>query len=322
MSSPDTTGGAVVTPDVKMHGEWVDDDSTQQPTYEGGPADLSISRDRKPRGARRSFRPTTVLAVLLIIGGSLILLDLSGGPTETVRSFGHVVGGGAQEWADTAVGPLRRIPENRTAVEVLQEEVTALQARNNELEVEAALAEEGLHSTESSKKLRAWAKQAGLNVLPANVVAASSGVGASNTFTLDAGTADGVRSNSAVVANGGLAGRIVEAGPATSTLQLISDPESVVWARTQQLRNAVAVQGTGKGIELGLVDQFTELANGELITTLGSPDSRPYPRGVPIGRVGKASKSKDSLNRGIALEPIADLSSLDLVGIITPSGGQ
>lgn len=321
MSSPDATGGSVVTPDVKMHGEWSQDQADEHPRYEGSSDTLKIDTDRTPRRPRGSLRPTTLLAVLLVLGGSLILFDLSGGPTETVRGFGHVVGGGAQEWADTAIGPLRRIPEKRTAVEVLQEEIATLEARNNELELQTALAEEGLRSTESSKKLRAWAKQAGLKIQPANVVAATSGIGSSNTFTLDAGTNDGVQPDTAVVANGGLAGRIVEAGPATSTLQLISDPGSVVWARTQQLRNAVVVEGTGEGVELGLVDQFTKLAKGELITTLGSPDSRPYPRGIPIARVGKVTKSQGSLERGTRLEPIADLKSLDLVGIIISGKG-
>jgi rod shape-determining protein MreC len=125
-----------------------------------------------------------------------------------------------------------------------------------------------------------------------------------------------VQVESAVVVNGGLVGRIVEVGPQTSSLQLLTDPANRVWSRTDDSRAAVVVEGTGSGLRLGLVDQFTQVSVGQKVKTLGSPGARPYPRGLLIGKVTEIRGPQGSLDRDVIVTPVADLGALDIVGIV------
>ncbi|MCH9816719.1 MAG: rod shape-determining protein MreC [Actinomycetia bacterium] len=301
---------------IRVLGEWPEPDD--QPEAQDPPrvVDGANRGERRPRRRRGQWRPTTVLTTLIVIGLALVLLDLSGGPTQAIRSAGHSIGGGVQEWANTAVGPVRGLPQRSANTTALTDQIAALQARNNELETRQAAIMDAAATDANSKRMRKWAAQSDIKVLPSHVVASAAGIGASNSVTLDAGSLDGVAVESAVVADGGLVGRIVEVGPQTSTLQLMTDPENRIWSRTADSRAAVVVEGTGSGLSLGLVDQFTKVKIGQQVNTLGSPGARPYPRGLPIGEVTAINGPQGSLERDVVITPVADLTGLDIVGIV------
>ena len=301
---------------IRVLGEWPEEDqhaAEQDPPHIVG--DAGRNRGRQWRG-RRQWRPTTVLTTLLVVGLALVLLDLSGGPTQAFRSAGHTIGGGVQEWANKAVGPVRGLPQRSENTSELTDQIAALQARNNELETRQSAIMDAAATDANSKSMRKWAAESDIKVLPSHVVASAAGIAASNSVTLDAGSFDGVEVESAVVANGGLVGRIVEVGPQTSTLQLMTDPNNRIWSRTADSRAAVVVEGTGTGLTLGLVDQFTKVAIGQKVNTLGSPGARPYPRGLPIGEVTAINGPQGSLERDVVVTPVADLTALDIVGIV------
>ena len=57
-----------------------------------------------------------------------------------------------------------------------------------------------------------------------------------------------------------------------------------------------------------------------LVRWWGSEDGAPYAAGVPIGRVTQVfANLRDQTQRAV-IEPFADFSSLDLVGVLVPSG--
>lgn len=309
---------------ITMLGAW-SDAPTSDRTGQADEAQLPAleSAGRRRRGSRASvrsilsWRPTTVLAVLLAAGVGLVFLDLGGAQTQSLRSLGHTVGGGAQRWADGAVGPLRDLPERRTDAREYRERVAELEARNNVLEAERAALIDREFTKSGTTKLRRWASERKVSVVPSHVVASAIGIASSHSVTLDIGAKAGIEPDLSVVADGALVGRIVDVGPNTSTLLLITDPSNRVWGRTQRSRAPVVVDGADSGLRLGLVNQFAKVRVGETISTMGSPNGKPYPRGIPIGTIASIDGNQGALDRSIAVEPITDLVDLDLVGIVT-----
>lgn len=323
-------------PDVVLLGEWPAADADAGKPVPGAVAVVPES-SRDGRGPRswprrvgrhlRSWRPSAVLALLLLTAAVFMLLDLRGGPTQTLRSLGQSVGGPAQEWGDRIIGPIRDTPLRRADELALRGSIAELAARNEMLKQKNSTLKSRLRDVSEAGEITKWAKSAQLEMTPARVVAVESGRTPNQSLTLDVGRHDGLEPNLAVVGQGALVGRLVEVGPDTSTVQLISDPASRVWAQIAESRESVVATGSGTGIELDFVDLQAQIEPDQTVATMGSPGSRPYPAGIRIARVVSVSGQPDQsgqlgqAGQRVTAEPIADLSALDVVAVISPRTG-
>lgn len=270
----------------------------------------------------RSWRPSAVLAMLLVTATLVMLVDLRDGPTQILRSIGQATGGTAQEWADRVIGPVRETPLKRPDGPALLGLIADLEARNSLLEHENAALAGQLRAAGEAGQVKKWAKDARLDVIPARIVAVESGRAANRSVTIDVGSRDGLEQDLAVVGQGALVGRLVDVGPSTSTVQLISDRGSHVWSRIVQSEETVVAAGSGDGIELEFVDSLAEIAQGQRLVTLGSPGSKPYPAGIPIARVVSVSSNPGQGGPQVTAEPIANLSALTVVGVVSPKSNR
>lgn len=322
---PDAAESGDSRPDVVLLGEW---SGTKVNRAAGEPAGVAPAALRDGPGVRswprrvggklRSWRPSAVLALLVLTAAVLMLLDLRGGPTQMLRSLGQSTGGIAQEWADRVIGPIRDTPLRRPDELVLRGSIAGLEARNQVLEQKNSTLMNQLRDVSEGAELAKWAKSERLEVTPARVVAVESGRTPNQSLTIDVGRRDGLEPNLAVVGHGALVGRLVEVGPRTSTVQLISDPGSRVWARIAESRESVVATGSGVGIELNFVDALAQIEPKQTVVTLGSPESRPYPAGIPLARVTAVSGQSGQTGGRAMSEPIADLTALDVVGVVSP----
>lgn len=266
----------------------------------------------------RSWRPSAVLALLVVTAALLMLLDLRDGPTQVLRSWGQSAGGTAQEWADLAIGPVRDTPLRRADEPTLQSHIADLERRNEVLKQKNVALDTRLREVAEAGKVTTWAQAAGIEIIPARVVAVESGRLPNRSVTIDVGSRDGLERNLAVVGQGALVGRLVDVGPSTSTVQLISDHGSRIWSRIAESREAVVAAGSGVGIELEFVDRLARVEQGQKLVTMGSPESRPYPPGIPLARVVSVSRIPGDVGLRVMAEPIADLGSLEVVGVVPP----
>ena len=63
-------------------------------------------------------------------------------------------------------------------------------------------------------------------------------------------------------------------------------------------------------------------ACGDAVVTWGSEEGAPYVSGVPVGTVKSVYSSvRDSTQRAV-IAPYVDFGSLDLVGVVVPSGTE
>ena len=144
------------------------------------------------------------------------------------------------------------------------------------------------------------------------------------SLTIDAGREDGIEPDQVVIANGGVVGRVLQAGPERSQVLLITDLDSAV--------DVVAARTRARGILVGLrremglkrerwltqaeyVSGSDEILAGDLLLTSGQDGV--FPKGYPVGVVEKVEKDASGLFWKAEVQPYAELQKLEEVLVLT-----
>ena len=85
------------------------------------------------------------------------------------------------------------------------------------------------------------------------------------------------------------------------------------------LRGRGVLGGDGR-LDLELVDQSVVPAEGDSVVTWGSDGGAPYVEGIPVGQVTSVYTSLRETSQRAVIDPFVDFASLDLVGVVVPSG--
>ena len=265
---------------------------------------------------RRALRLTAVALTLASAGA--VVLDLA--RPEATDPLRSVVAGAvapAQEalsgWDDDRV---RELTQER---DTLAAEVTRLreQVRRHE-------------QLQTLGRATTWGDH---RLLPARVVAWSAGTSpvGGRTVTIDVGERDGVAEDQTVVCADGLVGRVLRVAPTSADVLLLGDPDVVVGVRYGEggddgagaLGSVLATtapglprRGPGELTLTALGDH--PISVGDRVTTLGSPDDRPYVARVPLGTVTSVDPDRGQLGRTAVVTPSVDTDTLDLVAVVFP----
>ncbi len=264
-------------------------------------------------------RTKGAVVVLGAAGLTLILLDLVGGAVpETIRSVGA-----------SALSPLQTVSGAIAAPAVGWIEATGnfasgeLRATSWQEQAPAVTQIRGEQRVTELDELLGLSNIADLTVVPSRVVAYPIIALDLTNVLIDTGTADQVASDQAVISGQGLVGRTVEVTQGTADVKLLSAPDSAVGGRILRTGQAVVVAGTGdpNSLSLRVLDPLADVQIGDAVITFGSKDGKPFPPDLPIGVV-TAIDDDGAGGRLIRLEPAADLTGLDLVGVIVGQGDR
>ena len=292
---------------------------------------------RQPRPSRpaprevdgQHGRPTRSLVVALVLAcASLMVLDKAGGedsPVEPVRQVVGEVIGPVQAGVASVVRPVAGLPGALQSNDSLRDRVRDLEAENAALRNQEGNAAYDAARLEQLAGLRALAGDLGYALVPARVIAIGSAQTFSSTVTIDAGSDSGLKPDMTVVAAEGLVGRITSVTAHTATVLLIVDETSAVGGRIGDNLELGFVRGHGTlgaddRLEMELVDRNVIPKVGQQIVTWGSEGGAPYVAGVPIGKVAKVYESLRETSYRAVIEAAVDFTSLDLVGVVVPSG--
>jgi rod shape-determining protein MreC len=133
--------------------------------------------------------------------------------------------------------------------------------------------------------------------------------------TIDRGAKDGVRRDDGVVTGAGVAGRIVEVSPLSSTVLLVTDATSKLPAVVQHGRWWAIAVGTSTRVKLQYVSQDAKLRVGDRVVT---GEGRSFHAGVLIGRIKQIEPvSAGALDQTAIVQPAADLSALSHVVVLS-----
>jgi len=133
------------------------------------------------------------------------------------------------------------------------------------------------------------------------------------TLAVDKGSASGVEADMPVVSLGGVVGRILNTGAATSSVLLITDSNShiAVIGENNRSPGMLVGQGYGEPLMLRYVNLNAVIEPGELLLSSGL--SGIYPKGVPVARVVKVQRSDISLFLTVLVDPLVDVAGLEEV---------
>ena len=134
------------------------------------------------------------------------------------------------------------------------------------------------------------------------------------------------RATSAVAAGGALAGRVVEVGPDSAKVVLLTDGESTVIGQlTTNAATGEVVGQLGGVLIMRQIDAGETVAVGDEVVTagieLGGGVRSPYPKGLLIGQVVDVKRDANDVVQTAFLQPAAELDKLEYLLVITDYQG-
>ncbi len=246
--------------------------------------DDTFSRRGEAHGAHRRNSSGIMFFVLCFI--SLALLVLSKLDHVIVHMLRTHIVELAAPVLNKANGPilnLRRIGRQLTTYVKLNEELQRLKSENRILLDQQWRAKMLQRRLARLGKMVRVVKDRELDFITARVIGDASGPFA-RAALVRAGTVHGVQRGFPVFNNGGLIGRIVEAGPSTSRLLLLSDLNSRVPVSVGgQGKRALMLGDNSAAPRLGYLPHGTRARQGEDVYTSGVGGL--FPQGLRIGKV-------------------------------------
>ncbi|MCD8316171.1 MAG: rod shape-determining protein MreC [Eggerthellaceae bacterium] len=135
------------------------------------------------------------------------------------------------------------------------------------------------------------------------------------TLTLNVGSADGVQSGLTVMGPAGVIGQIISVEPHTSTVLLITDPQSGVAALLQSNRAEGIVRGSLDGLlYLENIGADVNVEVGDVVLTSGLGGS--YQKGLLIGTVVQIEGKQGDASRSIVVSPNQSTSLIEDVLVV------
>jgi rod shape-determining protein MreC len=265
------------------------------------------------------IRRRTGYLFLAVLVGQVVLISAqvnspTGVPLIEAVAFGAF--SEIQRVGSSVVDGVRGVWENYFALhrtraenERLRQELAQLQVR---LQEQRALAQR-------SASLQALLELKGEVTLPtvaANVISADP-TPWFRTITIDKGSADGIRTDMAVLSSRGVVGRVVGVvAPRAARVQLLIDRAAAAGGLIERSREAGVVVGTGGDppLEMDYVSNQADVTAGDAVVASGFDGI--YPKGFPIGLV-ESTELTGSGSLRIRVRPAVDFASIEEVLVVT-----
>ncbi len=274
------------------------------------------------RAARRRW-----IAFLVLLVISVMLMGFSSNPAvrdlQNGVSFAFRPIQGALDSAARAVSSLAATISD---IDRLTVDNAALRSENDRLAAENARLEEIRRENELLTALLQL--RAGLDYATvATTVIARESSEFRRLVVLDKGTDDGIAvGDVAVAAGGALAGRVVEVGPASAKVVLLTDSSSTVIGQLSTNAATGEVVGQLGGVLImRQIDAGETVAVGDEVVTagieLGGGVRSPYPKGLLVGQVVDVKRDANDVVQTAFLQPAAQLDKLEFLLVITDYQG-
>ncbi len=203
----------------------------------------------------------------------------------------------------------------------------ALISENMQLRYQQAILEARLQTflalqTENSelKQLLATSNKAHYRAMAAQILAVDT-TSSRQLLILDKGSRDDVSVGQPVLDAQGVMGQIIDVGPMTSTVLLISDSKCAIPVRNDRTGERAILVGTNNMGRLSLINlpKTSSIVKGDLLVTSGL--GRLYPEGYPVGRVEEVVNMTGDDFIKVSVTPVALLNRSRLVLLIWPDSG-
>ena len=241
--------------------------------------------------------------------------------TRVLQAMAFEIFSRVQHGTASVVSGTRGLWGNYVALRGVRGENEELKRRVAALEVQ--LQQEHALAARSAElqKLMDLRSQAVFPTLAAEVIAGNPDP-VMRTVTIDKGSADGVLADMAVIAPGGIVGRVIgPVGRSAARVQLIIDRNAGLGAITERTRAGGLVVGAEANppLRMEMVTNLSDVKAGDAIVASGVDGI--FPKGYLIGRVEHQARG-GGLYQAITVRPAIDFSGLEavLVVLVPPRG--
>jgi rod shape-determining protein MreC len=171
------------------------------------------------------------------------------------------------------------------------------------------------------KELLLTSSKANMSAMAAQILAVDTS-NARQVVVLNKGKRDGVYVGQPILDAKGVMGQIVDVGPLTSTVLLISDSKSAVPVRNNRTGERSILVGANDMERLSLINlpNTSSIHPGDVLVTSGL--DRRYPEGYPVGRVEQVNSIPGEDFVKVKVSPVALLNRNRLVLLIWPDKEQ
>ncbi len=250
---------------------------------------------------------------VFLIAALIIMIGFSPSFKSSVRSEAYDVTDGGLDVFSSLGKSLRRkisfvfhISDLKNQNNVLTDKIIGLQvdkSRINELEIENRLLKKELGFMDQNEKG---------TLIPAKIIEREP-TSFLDYFIVDKGKADDIVEGAAVIYNGVLVGQIREVSDTHSKVVLITSKDSIIQVALQDCRAKGILKGGINGLFMENIVSDTDYKVGEYIVTSGLGGK--MKAGILIGKAGAIQSNSSGIFKSVGVEPIIDLSILELVFI-------
>ena len=171
------------------------------------------------------------------------------------------------------------------------------------------------------KELLLTSSKAEMRAMAAQILAVDTS-NARQIVVLNKGKREGVYAGQPVLDAKGVMGQVIDVGPMTSTVLLISDSKSAVPVRNNRTGERAILVGTNSMEQLSLINlpKTSSIHPGDVLVTSGL--GRRYPEGYPVGRIVAVNSIPGEDFVKVMVSPVALLNRNRLVLLIWTDSEQ
>lgn len=265
-------------------------------------------------------RPAVTLVILILISLGICGLyanEKENGPLHIfqnacstislpVSNFGQMLNGGLSSVEDYIFNSIAS-----------DQDIQGLKQENAKLRSQLAAAENYKEEAERLQDILNLKNQYKTEGIVSRVIGLSPSAW-NQTITISSGIDDGISAGQTVLGRNGVVGQIDSATPNSSTVRLLTDPNSGVAVKIMSDSNDCILRGSLDGVlYLEGLDAGVNVSVGDVVTTSGLGGS--YVQGLVIGRVSQIISSQSGTNRKIIVSSIEQNSKLSEVFVIRES---
>ncbi len=253
-----------------------------------------------------------------IVGLSLVLILLSraGVIDPFQNAFLNItspVEHGLRNVADPIAGWLSNVRD----INDVRSENDSLRAENEQLKDEVSRLQEGQAQLQSLQKLLQVVQSNPTEQYLTAHVLAKDPDSLKEAVAIDRGKRDGLQEGMVVVTEGhSVVGTVTKLFDSYAWVTLVTDPSSAISAMVQESRAEGVVSGSySRKLSIDFVGQGAVVKDGDTVIT--SAIGGMYPAGLVVGKVTNVGGGPQDLFESVALEPLASLSHLETVLVLT-----
>ncbi len=213
----------------------------------------------------------------------------------------------------TCTDPIVSYTTRQHEIATLQQQVAALQEKNNDLQAQLIATHAVIDFEQRSAQARAFEQRYNFDIQKMVQVLLRSFDDAGHFFWVDAGSNQGIAVNMIAVYKNTIVGRVVHVDALYSKIALITDSRCKIAAHCAQTKTVGVYQGTNHATgTLEFVPHYAPVQVGDMVVSTGQ--GLVYPQGFGIGVI--TSCSVDDVAYTIVVQPLVDLTTIDCIYLI------